>query len=496
MRWFARSIPLVTFFAVFLLGAAPAMPLSAHAPQKNTGLHAPVVVVAAPMTLTVTAADNGGTVQVGAGGDLLVELRGNPSTGYFWQVIATDDSILLPLYEGFVPDTDLLGSPGLQKFSFHVMAPGITSLQLIYSRPWETDTPPAQAFVVTVETVDQAAPSAPITVSSADAGKMIGLLPGQLLHVALEGDSSGAWKFTSGDPMFVQQLGNWVVTPLGGNPAHSLFTRTFIGVQSGITNLEFGFSASGEDTGRFDPTFSVTVLVQPVQLGNSTAVSEGDSGEAVTLAAGDTLVVRLWTVTDGGYEWKVMATDAALLPSAGPAQCAYSGEAGTGWIAACTFRFVAQAAGQVTMRLGQFQAGSTEPGNTVEYNVTIVDPVPLTGHTVEATSAQTGGTIQLVPGDMLDVTLTWDPSGGQAWSVMAHNPAVLRVLPASDAALTPATGAVVAARHFIFQAVTAGQSDLAIGLFAPGIPMPVQTFTATATVDWAQHEYLPKVGRP
>jgi hypothetical protein len=132
----------------------------------------------------------------------------------------------------------------------------------------------------------------------------------------------------------------------------------------------------------------------------------------------------------------------------------------------------------------------------VEYNVTIVDPVPLTGHTVEATSAQTGGTIQLVPGDMLDVTLTWDPSGGQAWSVMAHNPAVLRVLPASDAALTPATGAVVAARHFIFQAVTAGQSDLAIGLFAPGIPMPVQTFTATATVDWAQHEYLPKVGRP
>ena len=79
---------------------------------------------------------------------------------------------------------------------------------------------------------------------------------------------------------------------------------------------------------------------------------------------------------------------------------------------------------------------------------------------------------------------------------MAHDPALLRVLPASDAVLAPATGAVVAARHFVFQAVDTGQSELAIGLFVPGIPTPRQTFTATATVDWAQHQYLPKIGRP
>ena len=497
MRWFASLTRVVTILCVVLPAVASAMPLPAHAGrQQIAGAHASIAQTAAPMTLTVTTADNGSTVKVGAGGDVLLELRGNPSTGYGWQVTANDDSILLPVAEWFVPDSDLVGAPGLEKFSFHVMAPGAASLRLVYSRPWETDTPPVQTFAVTVEAVEQAAPSAPITVGSADAGKMVGLLPGQLLHVALEGDSAGAWYFRSGDPMFVQQLGNWVVIPLGGNPARSTFTRTFIGVQPGITNLEFGFSASGEDTGWLDPRFSVTVIVLPVQPGNSTAVGEGDSGEAVTLAAGDTLVIRLFTATDGGYEWRVMATDAALLPSAGPAQCAYCGEVGTGRIAACTLRFVAQAAGKVTVRLGHFQAGSTEPDNTVEYNVTIVDPVPLTGHTIEAASAQTGGTIQLVPGDMLDVTLAWDPSDGQAWWVMAHNPAVLRVLPASDAGLAPATGAVVAARHFVFQAVAAGQSDLSIGLFAPGIPTPRQTFTATVSADWTLQQYLPKVARP
>ena len=53
----------------------------------------------------------------------------------------------------------------------------------------------------------------------------------------------------------------------------------------------------------------------------------------------------------------------------------------------------------------------------------------------------------------------------------------------------------MAARHFLLQAVDTGQSELAIGLFAPGIPTPRQTFTATTTVDWVQRQYLPKVAR-
>ena len=487
MPWFARLTHVVAFLCVIALAAAPVAPLTAYAPRQIAGVYVPTA--AAPMTLTVTTADNGSTVQVGTGGDMVLELRGNPSTGYGWQVTANDDSILLSVYKGFVPDTDLVGSPGLEKFSFHVMAPGAASLRLVYSRPWETDTPPVQTFAVTVEAVGQAAPLAPVTVGSADAGKAIGLLPGQLLHVALEGDSTGAWIFKGGDPMIVQQLGRWVVTPLDGNPARSLFTRTFIGVQPGTVNLEFGFAASGVDMGWYDSTFSVTVVVPPMQPGNSTAVGAGDSGKTVTLAAGDALVVRLFTATDGGYEWKVMATDAALLLQASPAQCAYYDEAGTGWNAGCTLRFVAQAAGRVTLRLGHIRPWETEPEHTVEYNVTIVDPAPSTGNTIPVTLAQVGSTIHLVPGDRLYMEFDSDPGASEGWQVMAHAPAVLRVLPAPAA--SPAQGK----QYLFFEAVDAGQSGLAIGLFATGIPTPVQTFTATATVDWAQHQYLPKVSR-
>ena len=487
MRWCASLTRVAMILCVVLPAAVSALPLSAYAAgQQTAGAHALTADAAAPMTLTVTAADNGSTVQVGAGGDLLLELRGNPSTGYRWQVSANDDSILLPVAAWFVPDSDLVGAPGLEKFSFHVMAPGTASLRLVYSRPWETGTPPVQTFAVTVEAVNQAAPSAPVTAGGADDGKTISLLPGQLLHVALEGDSTGAWLFRYGDPMIVQQLGNWVVTPLDGSPARSLFTRTFIGVQPGTVNLEFVFSTSGVDMDWYDSTFSVTVVVPPTQPGNSTAVGAGDTGKTVTLAAGDALVVRLFTATDGGYQWKVMTTDAVLLPQASPAQCAYFGEEGTGSNSVCTLRFVAQAAGQVIMRLGHFPYTATEPENTVEYNVTIVDPAPMNGNTVPVTLAQAGSALRLKTGDRLDVAL--EPSAGNTWLVMAHDPAVLRALPADPVN--------AGAGHFFFLAVAAGQADLALGLYPAGIPTPVQTFTATATVDWAQHQYLPKVGAP
>lgn len=70
MRWFAPLTRVVTFLCIVSLTAAAVVPVSAYA-------HA--AADTAPMTLTVTAADNGGTVQVGAGGDVLLELRGNPS---------------------------------------------------------------------------------------------------------------------------------------------------------------------------------------------------------------------------------------------------------------------------------------------------------------------------------------------------------------------------------------------------------------------------------
>ena len=76
MRWFARLTHVAAFLCVVSLAAAPGAPLSAYAPRQIAGLSAPTAATAAPMILTVTAADSGGTVQIGAGDR---RSRGRPS---------------------------------------------------------------------------------------------------------------------------------------------------------------------------------------------------------------------------------------------------------------------------------------------------------------------------------------------------------------------------------------------------------------------------------
>ena len=83
-------------------------------------------------------------MQVAAGGTVVVELPGNPTTGYIWQVTANDESILLPTGYEFTPDSDAIGAGGMEQFKFNAMAPGTVELALANSRTWETDTPPAR----------------------------------------------------------------------------------------------------------------------------------------------------------------------------------------------------------------------------------------------------------------------------------------------------------------------------------------------------------------
>src|SRR5690606_27824316 len=139
----------------------------------------------------VTESDNGGSVQVGAGGQLVVELPGNPATGYVWQVANNDESTLLPRAYEFNPTSDAAGG-GVEKFTFHVMEPGAVNLVLANSRPWETDTPPAETFTLAVEAVAAPAPdNATITVGAADNGGAVTLLPGAVLLVSLDGAADG-----------------------------------------------------------------------------------------------------------------------------------------------------------------------------------------------------------------------------------------------------------------------------------------------------------------
>jgi inhibitor of cysteine peptidase len=101
-------------------------------------------------TIQLTLADNGSAVALSAGDTLIVELEGNPTTGYGWELDALDESILRPVGEpGYQSDSDLVGSPGTFTFAFDAAEPGDTVLRLVYLRPWE-EVEPIQAFSVTV----------------------------------------------------------------------------------------------------------------------------------------------------------------------------------------------------------------------------------------------------------------------------------------------------------------------------------------------------------
>lgn len=108
---------------------------------------------------TVTNADNGSQVNLKVGDTLSVQLTSNPSTGFSWQVVSTDDKVLQavgePQFSLPAGSTARPGAPGTQTFTLNAVGKGQTALTLVYVRPWEknvTPTPPNTFTVqVTVE---------------------------------------------------------------------------------------------------------------------------------------------------------------------------------------------------------------------------------------------------------------------------------------------------------------------------------------------------------
>ena len=103
-----------------------------------------------PAKLTID--DNDKTVNAKVGGQITIELEGNPSTGYTWEEKDVDTSILKQ--EGEVEfkssNPGLIGSGGTMTLTFKAVKAGTTALNLIYHRPWETDVKPESTFSVTV----------------------------------------------------------------------------------------------------------------------------------------------------------------------------------------------------------------------------------------------------------------------------------------------------------------------------------------------------------
>ena len=78
-------------------------------------------------------------MQLTTGDVLLVDLDGNPGTGYTWKRVEPQ----------FAPAKNLPGAPGCITQRY-LAASGSARPELVYHRPWEADTPPVATLSVAV----------------------------------------------------------------------------------------------------------------------------------------------------------------------------------------------------------------------------------------------------------------------------------------------------------------------------------------------------------
>lgn len=141
-----------------------------------------------PSTLTLTIQNDGQTIVAATGQRILVNLAGNPSTGYTWLLTSTNgDAVLSDGPATFTPDTPgMPGSGGTFSFPFQAVKPGTSALGFAYRR---SGTPPstAQTFSVTIQ--------------------VIGELP-RLSIALVESKIEITWPITNSDGYYIEGTGS------------------------------------------------------------------------------------------------------------------------------------------------------------------------------------------------------------------------------------------------------------------------------------------------
>jgi inhibitor of cysteine peptidase len=110
---------------------------------------------ALPTEVQLTGADDGAVIQLALGGQLIVALASNLTTGFSWSVGEDSDAGLVlqgePRYAPAGSTSPVVGAGGTEVFSFKAQEPGTSHLILEYKRPFEPGVAPEQTFGVTVE---------------------------------------------------------------------------------------------------------------------------------------------------------------------------------------------------------------------------------------------------------------------------------------------------------------------------------------------------------
>jgi inhibitor of cysteine peptidase len=102
--------------------------------------------------MELTEEQNGGLAALIVNDILRVTIDGVPSTGFTWEPENLDTTLLEQQGEPtFTATSNLKGSGGNYVFTFKAIKAGVTTLRLIYHRPFEKDTPPERIYEVQID---------------------------------------------------------------------------------------------------------------------------------------------------------------------------------------------------------------------------------------------------------------------------------------------------------------------------------------------------------
>lgn len=106
--------------------------------------------------IPLTKDQNGQNITVHVNETFQVSLEGNPTTGFSWETSKLDETLLAqqgePVYTQQTSNK-LVGSGGTYLFTFKAVQTGDATLNLVYHRSWEKDTPPADTFQATIHII-------------------------------------------------------------------------------------------------------------------------------------------------------------------------------------------------------------------------------------------------------------------------------------------------------------------------------------------------------
>ena len=100
----------------------------------------------------VNVSESGKQIELSPGDSLVVTLDSNPSTGFAWSISGiTDEGVIDDVNNEFKgADTGMMGAGGQEVWTFEAGDKGTSTIEMQYSRPWETGIEPAATFNVTV----------------------------------------------------------------------------------------------------------------------------------------------------------------------------------------------------------------------------------------------------------------------------------------------------------------------------------------------------------